>query len=244
MIRSKALKHAGRSIPYRVEHRKSVTRRIHLRTDADGSLLIIAPRRMSRRAIHDTLQERVHRVVEFLAGARKRLAETPRPAYSDGEAHLYLGEPLALELVESAGGRGVVRLTAKTIRIESADLGPDRVRTLLENWYRQRANDYFHACMNELAARAPWIEEGPPRFRLRKMKRTWGNCSAKRGITLNTRLIKAPPHCIDYVIAHELCHLREMNHGKAFYALQSALYPDWRAVRSELREKAHLYLGS
>jgi predicted metal-dependent hydrolase len=46
----------------------------------------------------------------------------------------------------------------------------------------------------------------------------------------------------DYVIAHELCHLAEMNHGKAFYALQESLYPDWREVRALLRSNSHIYL--
>lgn len=242
MFKAKALEYGSESIPYRVEHRKSVTRRIHLKTAEDGSLLIIAPRRMSRRVVHDTLQERVHKVADFLANARQQLEETPRLVYRDGERHLFMGERLALEFVESGAGRGSVRLTPDAIRITSADLGPDRVRSLLEAWYREQAQGHFSARMDLLAARAPWIGDDRPALRLRKMKRTWGTCSAKRGITLNTRLIKAPPECIDYVIAHELCHVREMNHGKAFYALQSALFPDWRPARSRLQKNAHVYL--
>jgi hypothetical protein len=97
--------------------------------------------------------------------------------------------------------------------------------------------------MRLFAEKASWVNGAKPPIRLRKMKRTWGSCSAQGNITLNTRLMKVPPRCIDYVIAHELCHLREMNHGKAFYALQDQLYPNWRVARSHLRDKAHVYLA-
>jgi predicted metal-dependent hydrolase len=74
------------------------------------------------------------------------------------------------------------------------------------------------------------------------MKRTWGNCSAKGVIKLNTHLVKAPMFIIDSVIAHELCHLEEMNHGRAFYALLQGLNPHWRRDRARLRLEGHAYL--
>jgi predicted metal-dependent hydrolase len=79
-------------------------------------------------------------------------------------------------------------------------------------------------------------------MRLRLMKRTWGSCSVSGVITLNPHLVKAPPECIDYVVAHEICHLREHNHGKAFYALQQQLYPGWKAAKDKLQRQAHVFL--
>ena len=70
----------------------------------------------------------------------------------------------------------------------------------------------------------------------------WGSCSSKGVITFNLHLVKAPPECIDYVVAHEVCHLREHNHGKAFYALQEKLYPRWREAKARLKAEGHIYL--
>ena len=69
------------------------------------------------------------------------------------------------------------------------------------------------------------------------MRRRWGSCSPAGRITLNTRLAQLPLVCIDYVILHEIAHLRELNHGKRFYALLETLCPDWKQLRKLLREQ-------
>ena len=66
------------------------------------------------------------------------------------------------------------------------------------------------------------------------MKRRWGSCSGTGRILLNTELVKAPVHCIDYVITHELCHLRFASHGPEFYRLLDRLMPDWRQRKERL----------
>ena len=79
-------------------------------------------------------------------------------------------------------------------------------------------------------------------LQVRRMRRTWGNCSSRGLIKLNVHLVKAPLQLIDSVIAHELCHLQEMHHGRAFYALLEGLNPDWRSHRTRLRTQGARYL--
>jgi predicted metal-dependent hydrolase len=204
--------------------------------------MVIAPRRMSRRAIHKTLQERAHKVARFLADALVRQQELPRRDYINGEAHWYMGGNYPLEIVSTRDRRGSVSLDERRIRINTADGSPPAVKQQLVKWYRQQAGQHFSIRISAIAKNAAWITGDAPPVRLRKMKRTWGSCSAKGVITLNPRLIKTPPDCIDYVIAHELCHLEEMNHSKAFYALLENLSPQWRKARTHLRARAHVYL--
>ena len=236
------LQHDNQLIPYEIRHKSTVTRRIHLRTDPDGALLVIAPKRMGKRAIHNTLQERSDWVARFLAEALARLGELPACEYTDGEEQLYLGENHPLEIVESPGQKGGVGLENGRIRIQTADRSPEAVRKKLIAWYRQQAWQQFNHRIEAISKKAAWTGDEAPPMRLRKMKRTWGSCSARGVITLNPHLIRAPRACIDYVIAHEVCHLREMNHGKAFYALQEALYPSWREAKAQLRARSHVYL--
>jgi hypothetical protein len=66
------------------------------------------------------------------------------------------------------------------------------------------------------------------------MKTQWGSCSPKGELLLNPLLVKAPGHCVDYVIFHELCHLKEHNHSQRFYELLGGLLPDWEKRKAEL----------
>ncbi|RLA00756.1 MAG: hypothetical protein DRQ47_09065, partial [Gammaproteobacteria bacterium] len=86
-----------------------------------------------------------------------------------------------------------------------------------------------------------WAEQFPEpmenyQFRLRKMKRQWGNCNNKRIITISSRLIRYPQSCIDYVLVHELTHLKYLHHGRSFYRLLEKVMPDWQEQQRMLSQ--------
>jgi len=217
------LEHHDQLIEYEIRHKPSVTRRVHLAANPDGSLRVIAPKRMSRRAVHRTLQQRVSYVARFLVDALAR-------------------QHYPLEVVKQSGKRGSVQLVHDHIRIMAPDTEADVISAMLVQWYRRQAFQHFSSRLEVICQLARWTGGQAPAMRLRKMKRTWGSCSAKGVITLNPHLVKAPAKCVDYVIAHELCHLEELNHGKAFYALQEQLFPGWREAKTHLKNRAHVYL--
>jgi predicted metal-dependent hydrolase len=236
------ISHQGEAIEYEIIHRPAVTSRIHLELDNDGTLQVVAPRRMSRRAIRKALQQDSHRVARYLAGARKQ--QLPDFRYVSGEEHLFLGKPYPLDVLTRPGHRAAVYLYSEGLRIISPDERTERIRTQLQNWYRKQAGQYFESRLAEISQYASWTGGKIPAMRLRRMKRSWGNCSAAGMITLNQHLVKAPPDLIDYVIAHEVCHLQQHNHSPDFYALQQQLFPNWRDARTALKENGHLYLHS
>jgi predicted metal-dependent hydrolase len=239
---SNAIRHDGRHIPYRVVHRPAVTRRIHLELDAEGGLQVVAPRRMSPGHVQKSLQRSAARVARFLAEARSRQADLGDLEYADGEEHLYLGRRYPLRVEQRPGQRARIDWNGRAIHIRAPRPERERVRDLLERWYRRQARDHFGQRLEAILGQASWTPARDPSLRLRRMKRTWGNCSVSGRITLNTLLVRAPEHLVDYVIAHEICHLREHHHGPAFYALQQRLYPAWREARDELRARGHLFL--
>jgi len=243
-LKIKPLQYDDQLIDYQIQHRPAVTRRIHLELNEDGSLRIIAPRRLSRRAIYKTLQQRVEHVARYLVDARTKLRERPVHRYISGEEHLFLGQSHPLKVVKDPGKRGSVDFVNGQIRVIAPDVRAEAISNRLIRWYRQQALQHFSSRLELISTGAPWTDGHAPRLRLRKMKRTWGSCSAAGVITLNLHLVKAPPECIDYVIAHELCHLREHNHGKAFYALQEQLFPGWREAKAHLKTRSHIYLAS
>ena len=236
------IRHDDCEIEYDIVHRRAVTRRIHLQLGPDGQLQVVAPRRMSARQVRKTLERRSSRVARFLNEARARRRDLPVLRYISGELHGYLGQRYPLDIRGRDGRRDRVELADGRPLVRVAEERPERVRALLRGWYREQALAYFGDRLSALCERAPWCGDDIPELRVRRMKRTWGNCSTRGRITLNTALIKAPPELIDYVICHEICHLREHNHGPAFYALQEAIYPRWREMRQELRASGHILL--
>lgn len=96
---------------------------------------------------------------------------------------------------------------------------------------RELFTERYNACWAVFAAPG----EARPALRLREMRSRWGSLAPSGRITLNTCLVRASTECLDYVIFHELCHLRERGHGPRFYALLERYVPEWRERRRELR---------
>lgn len=110
----------------------------------------------------------------------------------------------------------------------------NRIKTLVVGWFRQHAEIVFRELFDAMAAKAERHGISVDSFDIRRMKNRWGSCTKEGRILLNPDLIFAPKACIEYVIVHELCHLKEHNHSSAFYRLLQAMMPDWERRRESL----------
>lgn len=210
--------------------------------DENGGLVVVAPRHWSEAHIRETLAQNMSRVERFLVTARGRQLQPL--LYTEGELHLYLGERYPLVIDPGSGKKSSVGFSGCEIRVCSRQKDTESISKALQGWYLRQARKVFSARLKEVSSRADWVGNRSIPLKLRRMKRTWGNCSSKGVIKLNTHLIKAPLSVLDSVIAHELCHLEEMNHGRAFYALLGRLNPNWREDRARLQSEGNRYLTS
>ncbi|MDP2267631.1 MAG: DUF45 domain-containing protein, partial [Deltaproteobacteria bacterium] len=139
------------------------------------------------------------------------------------------------------GNRDAIKLTRGYFEIEvKGDISPEKVKRLLEGWYRDRAagrfRESFDRCWPQFlksrgtACRAPT----KPRLQIKRMRKRWGSLSANGRLTLNDDLLRAPKECIDYVITHELGHLRYKNHEPKFYRFLDKVMPDWEKRKHRL----------
>jgi predicted metal-dependent hydrolase len=213
---------------------------MHLELGANGVLMVVAPKHWPRHQVETVLKNNTRRVERFLNAARQRKCEPLQ--YKHGEMHLFVGEAYPLHIQITGQERATVSFDGQQICVAHREGRGCQVQAALQRWYLQQARRLFQHRLVLIAARAPWAEDRKIPLRLRKMKRTWGNCSSNGDIKLNTQLVKAPLHIIDSVIAHEICHLEEMNHGPAFYALLQALNPNWRTDRQTLRRDGNNWL--
>jgi predicted metal-dependent hydrolase len=163
-----------------------------------------------------------------------RRPSRPESSYADGDLQPYLGafHPLALVAARPYG----VWFGADRLLVRCGQ--PEAVPGLLADWYRRQASAVLPERLRICREATADLGLPQPRLRFRRMRSRWGSCSSRGDITLNVDLIRYPLPLIDYVVVHELCHLREFHHGPAFYRLLDAAMPDWSARRRELRQLA------
>jgi predicted metal-dependent hydrolase len=135
--------------------------------------------------------------------------------------------------VEVLPGANRVRWLGDTLIIEVRDGAP--LDPLARRALQRRALALFK---ERTAYYAAEMQRAAPAIALSSARSRWGSCSVDGSIRLNWRLIHLPPHLIDYVIAHEMAHLIEMNHSAAFWREVEKLYADWKSARAELKQRA------
>ncbi|KAB7623690.1 M48 family metallopeptidase [Alkalilimnicola sp. S0819] len=226
---TRTLRRDGHRIDYTL--RRSRRRSIGLYLHPDGRVELRAPMQCSAAEAEGFLLKKL----DWLLGKQAELQARPRPEplrFENGARHPYLGEryPLRARLGPKGGeftGGAIV------LRLRRPD-DPAALREALHAWYRQQARQVFAerlaACHGALAHWGIPL----PELGLRWMRSRWGSCSSRGRVNLNLELIKQPLACIDYVIVHELCHLREFNHSPRFYALMDEALPDWRERKARL----------
>ena len=196
----------------------------------ERGLTVSVPWRTSERYIARFLQDSAAWVLRKLEAR-----ESQRPlarAWRDGELLDYLGRQLRVTLSKQ-DDYSLAQLQDGDILSLSlpAPHDPAKVRASLVKWYRRQALRYFHARVQYFSG-ALGVET--PRVLLSNARSQWGSCNVRREVRLSWRLMQAAPHVVDYVVAHELSHLKEMNHSARFWHIVERLCPDYASARAEL----------
>ena len=212
--------------------RRGQRRSIGLTIGIEG-LSVAAPGHTPIYEVEAFIREKASWVLRKLSEWRNA-PKPPIVSWTDGSKLALLGEPIAIELV--AGTREVC-LQDGRLRI---GLAPNAAHAALRKrgivWLKARARELFGERIALYAAR---LGVPPPTLALSNARTQWGICTHGGHVRLNWRLIHLPMRLVDYVVAHELAHLKEMNHSKRFWAIVGGLFPDYPAARKELRDCDH-----
>jgi len=200
----------------------------------DRSVQVRAPLRASKASILEIVHDKADWIARKLAET-EQLQPLPTPRnYASGEPVLYLGRQYRLMVL--AGQDRPADLLGDYLWVwASPEDDAGQIRRSVQAWYRKRAREtlgrYVDKC---LGVAAPHGVPQPRHTTIRDMKTRWGSCSPLGRVTLNARLVQVPVFCLEYVVMHELCHLKYHDHGKDFYALLARCQPDWRGRKAAL----------
>lgn len=223
----------GKLITYTIK--RSVRRRaISILVDEEG-LRVGAPWDAPQSAIERLLRRHAEWVIRKLDEWHVR--RSPPRQWSDGEPLMLLGQLFTLRLDLTATA---VRLDGRELVAGAAECVDTSISRRVHEWLHAQALACFEERVDHYRRLLRIAQK--PKVSLSSARTRWGSCHASGRIHLNWRLIQMPAHLLDYVVAHEVAHLLEMNHSTRFWRVVSGLMPDYQERRRELRHEGHRYL--
>ena len=225
-----SLKFGARRINYALY--RADRKQLRVVVEPDMTVEVIAPRKATAQAIKEAVMKKAAWIARKLDHVES-FHPLPAPRkYVSGETIVYLGRQYRLKVVK--GASAPARLRGRYLWAYVARKDRETVKHAVDTWYATRAHDAFKRYAEKCMAIASRHGVPEPTIVIRAMRRRWGSCAPSGRITLNTQLVEAPAHCIEYVIMHELCHLKHHNHSKAFYSLLTRCQPNWRHRKQTL----------
>lgn len=231
-------------MPYQVQYGSSIIHFTLVRKERKAikisvlpelTVEVLAPPDVTIEKIKEKVRKKGAWIFKNFAYFSQFLPREPVREFVGGETHKYLGRQYRLKIVKDK--EESVKLKGCYIVIKTNGIQNANVRSLLDDWYLGLASRKFAVITDKCCEKLRKYKVDRPKVRLRKLKSRWGSCSKKtKTILLNTELIKVPTQCIEYVIIHELCHLKYFNHDKRFYSLMSSVMPDWEKRKDKLEK--------
>lgn len=222
---------------------KSKRKTIAISFDRDGNLIVKAPYFVSNYEIDAFVRSKAEWIeaTSIRLKREKEKKEASRLKLVSGDILLYLGEQRTLSVVREDRKRAKVMCAMERLLLfVPYDADYEYRQRALEKWYRKEAADIFCEKAEEFKK---YLNVTFTEIHIKDQKSRWGSCSSKGNLNFNWRLVMAPESVLDYVVIHELCHLKHMDHSEQFWTLVSGLCPSYKQYRKWLKEHGEsLYL--
>jgi predicted metal-dependent hydrolase len=209
---------------------------IRLKVTREDGLLVVVPRGYDERKIPSLLKQKKVRIADALnrVGETKRFLEPKPTKHLPAEVRLVaLGETWSVTYREELNYAGLrLRADNGTLIISGPDLNRDTVIRKLKDWLRLKVREGLFPLAKDLATRHRLNLRG---LLVKSQRTRWASCSARRNLSLNTKLLFLSPDLVRYAVIHELCHTVHMNHSSKFWRLVAAHEPSYRVLDQTLR---------
>jgi predicted metal-dependent hydrolase len=238
---SHTINFGGEVVSFAIE-RTTRRKTVAISVGYDG-IRVLAPADLDDSRIVGIVRQKGPWVLRKQAGYRELGGAPLVREFVSGETYLYLGRQYRLRILPTPE-TVVSRITARGLALMApvpaeldASLRKVAIRSALRHWYRDRAKAHLPT---RVAAMANLLGIPTPSVRIVDQSKRWGSCDAKGHIRLNWRLIMAPTSLIDYVIAHEVCHVLEHNHSRRFWRSLETIMPDYESRVKKLDRAGYL----
>ncbi len=230
------INYRDRCFEYEIIRKK--IKNISIRIYKDGTVRISSPEFLEEGCIHRAVYERSDWILSKLKAMEELNKNIREREYSKGDMVVYLGHEYGLKAIDKVKAKGKVRFQELEFEVEvnpkwTLEEREAEIREGLAEWYKHEA---FRILKERTLHYSRILGSYPDNIRVKQQKSIWGSCSNKGNINFNWKLIMAPIAVLDYVVVHELCHLKQRNHSRDFWDLVEGLMPDYRVRRKWLKD--------
>jgi predicted metal-dependent hydrolase len=223
-------------IPFTISYSDRTT--LAIAVHPSSKVEVTAPRDASTETILKRVERRASWILKQMRKYARYQFQKRKIEWVSGETLYYLGRQYRLKVMK---GDSSVKLAGKFLWVSVEDKNNKKViEGLVNAWYKKQATTKFNDRIQRQAHLIQTERVKLNQLMVRRLEKRWGSCSNKGNIVLNTDLVKTPVDCIDYVIVHELCHLKHLNHSKKFYYSLEKHYPGWQRTKNKLEKYSSL----
>lgn len=217
---------------------KKKNKNISIRIAPDGVVRVTSPSFVTDSYIHEVVYKRADWILSNIENIKEAARGVLNRRYSRGDRVVYLGKEYNLKVIEEVEAENRIRFDGEDFEVHVDPEGEEEerersIREGLTQWYR-------HEAFRKLKERTRFYSEilklYPNNIKVKEQKSLWGSCSSKDNINFNWKLIMAPQAVLDYIVVHELCHLRHRDHSKSYWNLVEGIIPDHKEKRKWLKE--------
>jgi len=224
---------SGIKIPYAVR-RNNKARRIWIRVEDEEGLVIILPKGRKTSLISKVIREHKDWVLKAIQKRQERLENAP-PRLGEGRSLVYRGRTVDLTVRNNPCLVPQIRLKGDELSVMMPKNSEKSLREVLSDWMKERALLIFSRRVEYFCAK---IGARYGNIQVRNQKTRWGSCSSKGQLSFNWRLLLAPPDVLDYLVIHEVSHLKHPDHSQRFWNLVKTLCPGYKRHQLWLKENA------
>lgn len=227
------VKYQNKTIAYTIN--KAKIKNIYI-TIENGEVVIKAPWYTTRNQIQEVVESKRDWIMKKL----EEYNVSPRKAkeYEDGEKFQILGESYYLNIYYKDINNAILNVENEKIEIilplsYAEEDNTEQIKKMIDKMYYMIAEKEVESAMEKTRK---MVGLAPEEYKIKKIKYAWGTCSSRKVITINQNLMMYSRKAIEYVVLHEICHLKYMNHSKKLWEMVESYMPDYKEAEKELKK--------
>ena len=233
-LETSAITWGGTRLTYAIRRSARRKKTVAVTVDSAGGVLLLAPEDFPTSRLDEVARRKAGWIVQRLRGVGSNGVPPAPREFVSGESVMYLGRHYRLKVLPGETGEAKLRGGWLHVPAPAGAGQRDQVRAALVSWLRSHAAERLPERV-EIWRSKVGVEM--PQVVISDQKRRWGSCDRSGTIRLNWRIIQAPMRLVDYVVVHELVHLRHRGHGREYWQALGRIMPDYERRREDLRER-------